>query len=221
MEQYKIAPLCYGVVIIPPPDIAAYAADQARLLDAELARGFGGHLDSPVFADGALPHVTLFQGGFPEGVEADINEALGQLAKEAGSVSVAMEPVLFLHPYGPVFWIAETTAALAKLHERSLELLSPLTKQRGIRLLMPQWSDRLQKQNDLTEKQKQMVRENGFAESGELFLPHITLGRIAKADNFKNAAPIVEAFGMESKVFPAGQIRLGKLGYAGNVEAIL
>ena len=70
--------------------------------------------------------------------------------------------------------------------------------------------------SDLSEEAKTNVLEHGFAAAGNLFLPHITLGKLVSRDDDAQLKDIV----LPKMSFTASQIIGGPLGYHGNIESI-
>ena len=70
--------------------------------------------------------------------------------------------------------------------------------------------------SDLTEEAKTNVLKNGFAASGNLFLPHLTLGKLVSRDDDAQLLDIA----LPKMSFTASQIIGGPLGYHGNIKSI-
>lgn len=221
-ETIEIAPENYGAIILAPTAFSDYCNSLAVQLENEVEHNFGkGLLYDLVGSKERVAHITLFQGGFPEGQRSEIHALLKSLSASLQPLTIQMESRLVVHPYGPIFWNAIADPKLTDLHGEVLEALLPLTRVNKKRHLMKQWADRLRNSDDLTPEQREMVLQNGFAESGQLFVPHITLGRVDRSDEYQAVRHFIENFSVQPKQFVVENIAMGRLGYAGNVEEVI
>lgn len=195
----------FGVAIFPPQEIQDSAFGllaQIKSHEIELTNT----LDVT-----HLPHITLFQGSFPEDPQGTLQALLNEL--ENTPLALEMQDHLFINTNGNVFWNVEITSQLQKLHEEILTLCKPITKG----YLMKQRVDRLTATlSDLSEEAKSNVLQNGFAASGNLFLPHLTLWKLVHQSD----ASKIKEISIPKMSFTASQIIGGPLGYHGNIEKI-
>ncbi len=205
LDSLKEGTYDFGIAIFPSQEIQ----DSAFWLLAQIKQK-GITLTNTLDAT-HLPHITLFQGSFPEDPQGTLQSLLNEL--ENKSLVLEMEDHLFVNTNGNIFWNVQITPELQKLHEEILALCKPTTKW----YLMKQRIDRLTNVlSDLTEEAKTNVLKNGFAASGNLFLPHITLGKLVSRDDDAQLLDIV----LPKMSFTASQIIGGPLGYHGNIESI-
>ncbi len=195
----------FGIAIFPPQEIQ----DSAFWLLAQIKQK-GITLTNTLDAT-HLPHITLFQGSFPEDPK-DALQALLQTLEHTPLV-LEMEEHLFVNTNGNVFWNVKITPELQQLHEEILTLCKPVTKG----YLMRQRVERLNNVlSDLSEEAKTNVLQHGFAAAGNLFLPHLTLGKLVSRDDDAQLLDIA----LPKMSFTASQIIGGPLGYHGNIKSI-
>ncbi len=116
------------------------------------------------------PHITLFQGRFPE-------EKIGNVLQIVENLSIPVEvkllPELIQRPNGNLFWLVKKTDVLQDLHRQLLVEVQPLTDGQYLQ----QAQDVLNDPNT-EEEMKERIRKYGNALTAESFLPHVTLCRI-------------------------------------------
>ncbi len=205
LDSLKEGKFDFGVAIFPPQEIqdaALWLLEQIKSQKIELTNT----LDAT-----HLPHITLFQGSFPEDPQNTLQWLLDEIKNTP--LELEMEDHLFVNTNGNVFWNVKITPELQQLHEEMIALCKPLTKW----YLMKQRVERLTNAlSDLSEESKANVLEHGFAAAGNLFLPHITLGKLVNRDNDTQLLDIA----LPKMSFTASQIIGGPLGYHGNIKSI-
>lgn len=207
MDEYKKGDFNFGIAIYPPIDVRTKAFSLTNEIESRVPLTF--RLDEI-----HLPHITLFQGAFPANAQAHLEKTIQEYCsslRETFEIELMSE--LFFHPIGNIFWNTTKPQHLKDAHLQAIELFRPLTQG----ALMQQWIERLDNPHtDLSAEQKSLVLKNGFAESGELFLPHITLGRLAeKSDSIK-----LQKMFISGEKFEVLEIIGGPLGTVGNIEDI-
>lgn len=205
LDSLKEGKFDFGIAIFPPQEIQ----DCAFWLLAQIKQK-GITLTNTLDAT-HLPHITLFQGSFPEDPQNTLQWLLDEVKNTP--LVLEMEDRLFVNTNGNIFWNVKITPELQQLHEEILSLCKPTTKW----YLMKQRVERLTNVlSDLSEEAKTNVLKNGFAASGNLFMPHLTLGKLVNRDDDAQLKDIA----LPKMSFTASQIIGGPLGYHGNIESI-
>lgn len=194
----------FGVAIYPPEEVREIAKDILSQIMTKINVLNG--LD-----DTHLPHITIFQGGFPKDPSIDLKTLSKQLS--GSELLLQMKQKLSISAIGNIFWDAELSEELMKIHNEALEKFIPITDG----CLMKQWIDRLKGSIGLDENAKKRVLTNGFAASGQSFQPHITLGKLSDITDEEKIRDIL----IPKVSFLATNIIGGPLGYAGNIEKIV
>ncbi len=161
--------------------------------------------------ENALPHITLFQGRFVEGVEGRLEELLKELLKE-GIGELEMEDRLFFRPNGNVFWNVKDNQVLRDLHEKLNTLL--ISETQG--LLMDQFQKIIDDPN-ASETDKLQIKKYGALLAGDKFLPHVTLGRLINLEDRK----LLEDIKVPTLTFHPKHFILGNLGSYGEVKTVI
>ncbi|MFF2538464.1 2'-5' RNA ligase family protein [Streptomyces cyaneofuscatus] len=156
-----------GVALLP-------RADHTRAA-IRLQQSLGGDqpLQPPLSEDGNLPHLTVFQGPFEDGLDPE-----RELARIKGALSLpdqlSLASVGIVHqPTGWLFMSVERPALLEKLQEVVLEGLAPHLDRQAF--------DTSKDISRFTEPERASFARYGYRYTGEAYAPHITLGRTDEA----------------------------------------
>lgn len=201
--ELKAGKCDFGVAIYPPVEVR------------EMAKGILGQIMTKInvlngLDDAHLPHITIFQGGFPKDPSNDLEMLSKQL--EVDGFSLEMKQKLSISAIGNIFWDVELSEQLMKIHLDALEKFRPITAGN----LMKQFVDRMNGSIGLDENAKKRILTNGFPLSGQSFQPHITLGRLTAIADGEKIKDII----IPKVSFAVANIIGGPLGYAGNIEKI-
>ena len=192
----------FGVAIYPPRAIREAAKNLALLIESK-----GVVLCSKIDAT-HIAHITVFQGGFPADPSNDIRSEIEESCDL--NIEVKMQTGLYLSSIGNIFWNAYVSPELLGFHLEMIQRIKPLTKG----CFMEQWIDRLGDPAGLSKEAREMVIKNGFAASGKLFMPHVTIGMLSDRSVWSEIKDII----VPQASFTASQIIGGPLGYYGNIE---
>ncbi len=119
-----------------------------------------------------FPHISLYQGYYPERNVDELILRLLDITKEPENISVSMDG-FSLSRGGFVWWNCINTPQLQTLHERILGQANPLREG----LIAPNVRDMM---GSLSDDDKEMVERTGSVVNGELFKPHLTLTRLTR-----------------------------------------
>ncbi|MFJ8847162.1 2'-5' RNA ligase family protein [Streptomyces cyaneofuscatus] len=140
-----------------------------------LQRSLGGDrpLQPPLAEHGNLPHLTVFQGPFEDGLHPG-----RELARIGASMSlpeqVSLASVGIVHqPTGWLFMSVERPALLEKLQEVVLDGLAPRLDRQAF--------DTAKDTSRFTEAERASFARYGYRYTGDAYAPHITLGRTDEA----------------------------------------
>lgn len=81
--------------------------------------------------------------------------------------------------------------------------------------MMRQFRDRLQ-QGNLTEEERKHIQKHGVLSAGVLFLPHITIGRLADGADFS----LIKDMKIEPLKFPAEDVLIGHIDRYGQIDSV-
>ena len=183
-----------------------------RLKDELLKSGI------PLAAElGDNPHITLFQGEFPvvceKEIEQVVTETFETYRKRFGEdIEFQMEDRLYWRRQNNnVFWNVEQNEALVELHQILSEGLRSVSGW-GI---MRQFRERLQHGN-LSEAERKNIEEYGVLSAGKLFLPHVTIGKLARSAD----GPLLESIQTIPARFRIQDVIIGHIDRFGQVAAL-
>lgn len=156
-----------GVALLPRADHTRSAIRMQQALGGDRP------LQPQLSEDGNLPHLTVFQGPFEDGVDPE-----RELASIGASVSLpeqlSLASVGIVHqPTGWLFMSVERPALLEKLQEVVLDGLD--------RRLDRQAFDTSKDTSRFTEPERRSFARYGYRYTGDAYAPHITLGRTDEA----------------------------------------
>jgi len=161
-----------------------------------------------------VPHISLFQGRFPEKNQAQLEQAVAAIAHETAPFKIEMENNL-IKASENIFWLTKSNDSLIKLHQKILAEIPRYTDG----LLMQQVID--MPPSSLTAQQKQKIKKYGIYWVEENFLPHITIF-YSSYDHPKIPAVLAQVKpSLQNAEFTVTKIAIARLGYVGNVESIL
>ncbi len=113
--------------------------------------------------DSHLPHISLYQGYYPERNVDELILRLMDIAQDSVNIPIAMNGFR-LSRGGFVWWNAVNRTELQALHERVLEQANPLREG----LIAPNIRDLM---GGLSVEEKEMVEKTGSVINKELFAP--------------------------------------------------
>ncbi len=177
-------------------------------------------LNKGIVLDVALernPHVTLFQGEFSSDseqmIENVVTEVLGKLAQNSQTrFGIEMEDTLYLRKgNNNIFWNVKSAEWLMALHLALDEHLRALPEW----TIMKQFRDRID-QGGLTPTELEYVQKYGVLSAGSLFLPHITIGKLANGADFER----IKDLPVRPIDFNAQQLIAGTVDRYGRIESV-
>lgn len=194
-----------NVVVLPSEAVS----DTARRLSEGLAKQFPTEftLNSTTFR----PHITLYQGYFPNGNIDALTASLQEIAEDCKKFVLGMGE-FYVSPGRFVWWNTEKSSYIYGLHETILNAANPLREG----LIAPATQQQLE---ELGERERENVIKTGLIYSGELYVPHVTLTRLTKASDM---IPAHQALGeREEGSFTIDKIVLAKMGDHGTISDTL
>lgn len=163
------------------------------------------------------PHITLFQGEFStesgKVIESVIEEVLLEFSSDyPEGLTLEMEERLhFREKNNNVFWNVKQNEWLTRLHISLDEKLRMLPEWN----MMQQFRDRLQRGN-ITEDERMHIQKYGVLSAGTLFLPHITIGKLATSSDFEK----IKDMRIEPMGFSAENLLVGHIDRNGQIESL-
>lgn len=166
----------------------------------------------------AYPHITLFQGEFSSESAEAIQEKVAETLKDFLSHShdgreIKMEGKLYFRKENNnIFWNVVKEQWLLNLHlalDKSLRTIPEW----GI---MKQFRARLE-QGNLSEEERLQIEKYGVLSAGPLFLPHITIGKLAESADVE----FVEALQVDPLHFPAENLTIGHIDQFGRMHSVV
>ncbi len=182
---------------------------EAVLCSTRLSRNFETEftLDSRLF----LPHITLYQGYFPDRNIDVLFEELRKFPVWGEDAEIVMKNFQVSHGTF-VFWEAVKSPFITGLHEMIVGSANRLREGNipfNIQEMM----------GNLPEEEREMVKKTGGILNLDLFNPHITLTRLKSAKDGKNALDYLR--GSQPSKFSPQALYVGKLGDHGTVSEIV
>jgi hypothetical protein len=172
-----------GIALLPRGDYLDLAIRLQRSM------GDGHSLRPRLTQAGNLPHVTLMQGPFHEGMNhREILESIGNLTTLRGEVSAPSRGVAY-QPKGWVFLNLVKTPALEEYQKACLTTVGP-----HMDLSAVDWDKDV---SSYTRDETESYMTYGYRYVGAAFSPHITLGRTDE-EGAKSLASVAAAGGLGS-----------------------
>jgi 2'-5' RNA ligase len=152
-----------GIALLPRED------DLDRAIDLQQTIGDGNSLQPRLSRGGNLPHVTLLQGPFQEGVNhGEVLKRIIGIVAPQGYVSVSSKGIGY-QPKGWVFLNLARTATLEGYQDACLTAIRPHMDLTAV--------DLDKDISGYTEDERRSYLKYGYRYIGASFSPHITLGR--------------------------------------------
>ena len=165
-----------------------------------------------LLGNGAIPHITLFQGRFPDTNKEKIYRYVKSLQDNHSPIEICLNKKLFVRKNLNVFWMVTLSSQLMCLHLDIAKYLFPLTEN----LLMDQFV-RLLNSPNITISERERLESYGMLLSGDAFMPHVTLCKLNSLYN-KNK---ISGWDAPQSSFRANCIAIGELGFYGNLVKIV
>ncbi|RCK78936.1 MAG: hypothetical protein OZSIB_0487 [Candidatus Ozemobacter sibiricus] len=141
---------------------------EAVRLNREIVATAGGEVD---FAQGRVPHLTLFMGLFPEAAVVRVEAAVAEVARAFPPVPLALVGLTAARD-GYLFLQVARTPALAALHAAVVRALDPLREG----LIRPKF---LQALNTYSTVEQANIQRYGFPWVLDEWRPHVTVGHVS------------------------------------------
>ncbi len=188
-----------NIVILPNQEVAAKAVKFSNAVAAQVDTEF-------ILDEDHSPHITAFQGHFPERNIDKIKEVLKYLAEKTSPFQVQMDEFQVRYT-NFVFWNCVKSIRLQNLHEGVVEAVNPLREG----LILPH----LETISGLSEVDQQDRENFGALLIGPRYEPHITITRTKNEQGARKAEKILGI--RRQEVFTAHQLELWYLGLHGTV----
>lgn len=190
-----------NIVLFPDKIVS----NKSKLYSARISSKF----DAEFILDRAhLPHITLYQGLYPDRNIADLISALTKLPAWNKDFEIVMDGFSVSHDTF-LFWNALRSKKLHDLHE------SVVNAANGFREgnIAP---NTIKMMEGLTVAEQEMVKKTGSILNFEMFNPHITISRLKNASDSQQALEYLG--GSEWATFKPESIHIAKLGDHGTVS---
>ena len=154
------------------------------------------------------PHITLFQGYYPNKNIPTLIEKLKSKLALVPRTRIEMDD-FWVSPAGFVWWNCKKTQQLQEIHEEILDVALPL-QEGNIS------SNNMAMIDILPERERKMIDTTGSIYNRELFSPHITISRLG---DFEKAEKALHYLGQgESGSFTPTVITIAHLGEHGTIS---
>lgn len=194
-----------NIVLLPDEKTSKLAINLSEKLTSQIPSYFT--LNTTNFK----PHITLYQGSFPEKNIPRVLETVEQITKELNPVNISTQG-FFISPGGYVWWNTEK-GELQGLHEKMLNATNHLREG-----LIPEPS--LEQLPNLAGREKENVLETGAIYNRDLYSPHITITRLKKLEDKEKSLRILE--GNKTQIsFMTHIIGVANLGAHGTISEII
>lgn len=193
-----------NIVLLPDQQ----TTEQAIELSQRIATLYGVEfvLDTQQFR----PHITLYQGYYPNRNLPKLRSSIADLAKQLGPTEVSLYgSQLVLDTF--LFWNCQKTPALQAMHQESFAAANPLREG----FIAPN----VAALTDLTEEERELIQRTGGILNGVRFLPHITITRLKNPAEGQKAMEIVQKTPPIS--FPVKGLYIAHLGPHGTISEIV
>ncbi len=163
------------------------------------------------------PHITLFQGELSsdsrKAIECVVEELRDQFFQDhPEELVIQMEDNLhFRTSNNNIFWNVQSSEWLTALHISLDERLRALPEWN----MMKQFRDRIQK-GGLTPAEVDHIKKYGVLSAGALFLPHVTVGKLANGADFER----IKDVSVSAVSFHVRQVIAGAVDRYGQIENV-
>lgn len=192
-----------NIAILPSDEAVVRAITMSKQIAESLGSEFVLGLDT------LIPHVSIYQGEYPERNIDSLKSIVSDLAKEQESFEIKLNSISVSHGTF-LFWNCDKTDILRNLHQEAVKLANPLREG----LVLTQLADR----TELSPGDKYDVENFGSLLIGPRFTPHITITRLKKEED---AGEAISLLGVKEFSFKPKGLVLGYLGKDGTVIVVL
>lgn len=190
----------FNVLTFPNEEVAEQAIGLSKFLAGRFQTAFV--LDKALL----LPHLTLYLAQYPLNGLVDIQNLTEQVAAKTKPLDVYLRGYSVVS--GFVFWDAEKSPELDRLHYEALDVLHPLRARIESYIHL----------SGLTQGQEQALARYGNVSAGPEYIPHITLTRMVSE---KQGAEAVKALPSRKALFRIDDITLAVGGPNGTCSEII
>lgn len=193
-----------NIAILPSDEVATQAIAMSRQISDELGSRY------LLSSNTTIPHITVYQAQYPDKNVGKLKSMVKEFTLEQGLFEIKLDAITV--SYGTfLFWNCEKTRALQDLHEKAVMLANPLREG----FIPSQLADR----TNLTFGDKYDIKTFGSLLIGSRYQPHITITRLNKETDGREAIKILT----ESKKlsFNPKRLILGYLGEHGIVTGVI
>lgn len=163
------------------------------------------------------PHITLFQGEFSTESDGSIQKIVTETVNDFVSRScsdreIKMEGNLQVRKQNNnIFWNVVNEKWIADLHEALDARFRSLPEWK----MMKQFRDRLER-GDFSEEEQQHIQKYGVLSAGPLFLPHITIGKLADSKDSSR----IETMSVKPIHFQVENMIVGYIDRYGQIDSV-
>ena len=171
-EDKEFVRFDWGTAFAVEGEAAQEARRLSTLIDSRVRTVF--HLDRE-----HRPHISLFQGSMTDASASEGQRIARDILTEKKLPHLPMARNLMVRPNGNVWWNLTPSPELRQMHLSLSEKLRPLTEGH----VLEQFEKLLEDPNLSSQQREQLLKYGAFS-AGEHFLPHITLARLVRPEDW-------------------------------------